>query len=314
MKASSSAGTRRHAPALSFAATFGASAAAACVAEASTLPLDTAKVRLQLQTLSAGGSSIKYNGPIDVIRRMCAEEGWRSLYNGLTPGLHRQFLFTGIRLGLYDKVSAAVSGGSSGGEATGRTLSYPQKVAIALATSAVGITVANPSDVLKVRAQAHDPKNKVRRSRPRPTLENYVRVTRKEGFVSGLYKGYTANLVRNSIISCTEILSYDLAKSTLTGHRFGLEDAMPAHLCSGFFAGFAATSLGSPADVIGTKVMQKRGDYAGLTLSQAALRMAQREGLASFYKGFWPNFLRVGSFNVVMWLSYEWFKDAFKQH
>ena len=60
--------------------------------------------------------------------------------------------------------------------------------------------------------------------------------------------------------------------------------------------------------------MQKRGDYAGLTLSQAALRMAQREGLASFYKGFWPNFLRVGSFNVVMWLSYEWFKDAFKQH
>ena len=42
--------------------------------------------------------------------------------------------------------------------------------------------------------------------------------------------------------------------------------------------------------------------------------MAQREGLASFYKGFWPNFLRVGSFNVVMWLSYEWFKDAFKQH
>ena len=92
MKASSSAGTRRHAPALSFAATFGASAAAACVAEASTLPLDTAKVRLQLQTLSAGGSSIKYNGPIDVIRRMCAEEGWRSLYNGLTPGLHRQVI------------------------------------------------------------------------------------------------------------------------------------------------------------------------------------------------------------------------------
>ena len=65
--------------------------------------------------------------------------------------------------------------------------------------------------------------------------------------------------MRNSIISCTEILSYDLAKSTLTGPRFGLEDAMPAHLCSGFFAGFAATSLGSPADVIGTKVMQKRG-------------------------------------------------------
>ena len=35
------------------------------------------------------------------------------------------------------------------------------------------------------------------------------------------------------------------------------------------------------------------------------LDMAQNEGVASFYKGFIPNFARIGSFNIVLWLSYE---------
>ena len=33
--------------------------------------------------------------------------------------------------------------------------------------------------------------------------------------LQGLYKGYLANLVRNSIISATELVSYDQAKQTL---------------------------------------------------------------------------------------------------
>ena len=33
--------------------------------------------------------------------------------------------------------------------------------------------------------------------------------------------------------------------------------------------------------------------------------MARNEGIASFYKGFIPNFARIGSFNIVLWLTYE---------
>ena len=62
------------------------------------------------------------------------------------PGLHRQVLFTGIRLGLYGRVKDMMSGGA------GETPLYA-KVAAALCTSAVGITVANPADLVKVRLQ-----------------------------------------------------------------------------------------------------------------------------------------------------------------
>lgn len=90
----------------------------------------------------------------------------------------------------------------------------------------------------------------------------------------------------------------------------GFQDGMPVHLASGCFAGFMATAFGSPFDVIGTKVMQKRGPYAGLPISTVALQMMRNEGIFSFYKGFWPNFCRIGSFNILMWLSYEQIKKS----
>ena len=116
--------------------TFGVSACAACLSESLTIPLDTAKVRLQLQSLALGDrSALKYRGPLHTIKTMVVEEGVLSLFNGLTPGLHRQFLFTGIRLGLYDKLKELV-----GGEASG----IAERTGLAVLTSAIGITVSVP--------------------------------------------------------------------------------------------------------------------------------------------------------------------------
>jgi len=42
------------------------------------------------------------------------------------------------------------------------------------------------------------------------------------------------------------------------------------------------------------------------------LRTAREEGLGAFYKGFVPNFARLGSWNVVMFLTLEQTKKAFQ--
>ena len=82
-------GGRAGAPALH--TTFGVAAASASLAEMVTLPLDTAKVRLQLQSRAEADShAVRYRGPLHAMRTMVAEEGPRSLWGGLTPGLHRQ--------------------------------------------------------------------------------------------------------------------------------------------------------------------------------------------------------------------------------
>ena len=114
-------------------ATFVSSAAAACTAEFVSLPVDTAKVRLQLQGVpgSAASSSAvpKYSGLIGTMRTVSREEGVAALWKGLTPGIHRQCLFGGLRIGLYEPVKNVFVGKDHEGP-----VPLVKKVAAALTT------------------------------------------------------------------------------------------------------------------------------------------------------------------------------------
>ena len=70
-----------------------------------TIPLDTAKVRLQLQKKAVGDAVPKYRGMLGTVATIGREEGLAALWKGIVPGLHRQCLFGGLRLGLYEPVS-----------------------------------------------------------------------------------------------------------------------------------------------------------------------------------------------------------------
>jgi len=58
-------------------------------------------------------------------------------------------------------------------------------------------------------------------------------------------------------------------------------------------AGFAATCVGSPADVVGTRIMTDRS-ATQKGLLQYVVHMVRDEGVGSLYKGFVPNFARIG--------------------
>jgi len=272
---------------------------AACWAEFTTLPLDTAKVRLQLQDLSLRATP-KYTGPLQAIIRMVREEGYTAPFKGLSPGLQRQFVFTGLRLGLYDDMKRLFAAED---DQNGSVLN---KAAAATLTSAAGITLANPADVCKVRFQ----RGTSVEGAPvyRGTLDAYRRIAREEGVIKGLYRGYHANLLRSCIISSAELVTYDTAKAMLL--QWGYKDGTWCHITSGLTAGLVATLLGSPADVLGTRLVVQSGDTKSSIWSLAA-KMLKEEGLSSFYKGFVPNFARIGSFNVVMWLTYEQLNSLF---
>ena len=65
----------------------GCAATAACVAEIATIPIDTVKVRLQIQSKQVGNEAPKYNGFLGNAKTIAGEEGFTALYNGLTAGL-----------------------------------------------------------------------------------------------------------------------------------------------------------------------------------------------------------------------------------
>ncbi|XP_077333068.1 mitochondrial brown fat uncoupling protein 1 [Lithobates pipiens] len=275
---------------------------AACIADLFTFPLDTAKVRLQIQGESAVtgvANGIRYKGVFGTISTIIKTEGPKSLYNGLVAGLQRQMSFASIRIGLYDTVKLFYTNGKE-------KANIVHRIMAGCTTGALAVTIAQPTDVVKVRFQAQVSLRGVKK-RYSGTLNAYKTIAREEG-MRGLWKGTFPNVTRNAIVNCTELVTYDLIKEALLNHKL-LTDNLPCHFVSAFGAGFCTTVIASPVDVVKTRYMNSPpGQYKSAL--NCAWTMLTKEGPTAFYKGFVPSFLRLGSWNVVMFVSYEQIKRA----
>jgi hypothetical protein len=128
-------------------------------------------------------------------------------------------------------------------------------------------------------------------------------------FAGGLYSGFTPNLIRNSIISASELVAYDVSKRKYG--QLGVPDGPGLHMLSGLTAGLIATILGNPMDVVSTRIMVHKATGGNDNMVEACRTMLLKEGIFSFYQGFVPNFCRIGSFNVVLWMSLEHLRTLF---
>ncbi|XP_072231433.1 dicarboxylate carrier UCP2-like [Leuresthes tenuis] len=275
---------------------------AACIADLITFPLDTAKVRLQIQGEShkiEGSGAVKYRGVFGTITTMVRTEGARSLYNGLVAGLQRQMSFASVRIGLYDSMKQFYTRGSDNAGIVARLMA-------GCTTGAMAVTFAQPTDVVKVRFQAQVRLTEGER-RYTGTLDAYKTIARDEG-VRGLWKGCMPNITRNVIVNCAELVTYDTIKELIL--KYGLmTDNLPCHFTAAFGAGFCTTIVASPVDVIKTRFMNSAsGQYSSAI--NCALTMVRNEGATAFYKGFMPSFLRLGSWNIVMFVTYEQLKRS----
>lgn len=299
---------------------------AACIADLITFPLDTAKVRLQIQG-EASESSVRYRGVFGTISTIARTEGPKSLYSGLVAGLQRQMSFASVRIGLYDSVKQFYTSGSEHVGVTARLLA-------GCTTGAMAVLLAQPTDVVKVRLQAQAKCHGCAK-RYTGTLHAYKTIAKEEG-INGLWKGTAPNIARNAIVNCTELVTYDYIKeailqsTSLTGEPqaakrpqgtssvtvfggvipgFGSADNLPCHFVSAFGAGLCTTVFASPVDVVKTRYMNAAiGQYSSVL--NCAATMMTKEGPLAFYKGFMPSFLRLGSWNVVMFVTYEQLKRA----
>ena len=221
-----------------------------------------------------------HSGLIGTVATIAREEGASSLWKGLAPSLHRQVVYGGLRVALYDDVKKNMASLVGGGD----TLAV--KVAAGLTTGALAISeclcffvcalggwkvrkkkhqnplnhpsspsptgVANPTDLVKVRMQAE---GKLPPGAPRrypSAVGVYKTIARTEG-AAALWTGLGPNIGRNAIINAAELASYDAIKGALLGA--GATDGVPVHLAAGLGAGFFAVVCGSPVDVVKSRIM-----------------------------------------------------------
>ncbi|XP_049597557.1 dicarboxylate carrier UCP2 [Syngnathus scovelli] len=284
---------------------FGAGTAG-CIADLVTFPLDTAKVRLQVQgeiQKVEGAGAKKYRGVFGTISTMVRTEGPMSLYNGLVAGLQRQMSFASVRIGLYDSMKQFYTRGTESSGIVTRLMA-------GCTTGAMAVALAQPTDVVKVRFQAQARQADGGR-RYNGTLDAYKTIARDEG-VRGLWKGSMPNITRNAIVNCAELVTYDIIKEVILKYNL-MTDNLPCHFTAAFGAGFCTTVVASPVDVVKTRFMNSEAKQYSSAMN-CALTMIKNEGPAAFYKGFMPSFLRLGSWNIVMFVTYEQIKRGVTQY
>ena len=81
------------------------------------------------------------------------------------------------------------------------------------------------------------------------------------------------------------------------------QDGTACYLTSAFGAGFTACIFGSPLDVLTTRHMNSPGKYK--VPLDVAVKIIKKEGPLVLYKGFAPNVIRLGSFNMILWFTIE---------
>ncbi|XP_048400717.1 brain mitochondrial carrier protein 1 [Stegostoma tigrinum] len=269
---------------------------ASVTAEFGTFPIDLTKTRLQVQgqLIDSRYKEIKYRGMLHALLKICKEEGLRALYSGISPALLRQASYGTIKIGTYQSLKRLF-------------VSCPQdetllvNVLCGILAGVVSSTIANPTDVLKIRMQAQSGLCQG------SMIGNFINIYQQEG-TRGLWRGVSLTAQRAAIVVGVELPVYDITKKHIILSGL-MGDTVYTHFLSSFTCGLAGALASNPVDVVRTRMMNQKvlsgthviykGTLDGL------LQTWKTEGFLALYKGFWPNWLRLGPWNIIFFITYE---------
>jgi len=136
-------------------------------------------VRLQIQGQRLKTGDIpKYKGLFDTVLVMIKEEGFRSPYKGIYAGFQRQLVYASLRTGLYDPIKNMICGKDFKGD-----IPLYTKIIAGLSSGAIGILIANPTDVIKIRLQAEGNLPQGVPKRYSGVTDTWIKIYKNEGFL-----------------------------------------------------------------------------------------------------------------------------------
>ncbi|EGE77812.1 mitochondrial dicarboxylate carrier [Blastomyces dermatitidis ATCC 18188] len=275
---------------------FGGSAS--CMATATTHPLDLLKVRLQ--TRKPGDPA----GMLRTAAHIVKNNGVLGLYNGLSASLLRAITYSTTRFGVYEELKSHFTSAESS----------PSLLTLVLMASAAGLAgglVGNPADVLNVRMQSDAALPPAQRRNYRHALHGLMQMVRSEG-PSSLFRGLWPNSARAILMNASQLSTYDTFKGICIKH-FGMSDNINTHFTASLMAGFMATTICSPVDVIKTRIMTANpAESKGHGIVGLLKEVIRKEGFSWMFRGWTPSFIRLAPQTIATFLFLEEHKKIYR--
>ena len=270
---------------------FGLPAVAGSTAVLASHPLELVKSRLQLDNeLRARGATSQYTGWLDCVQTSWARGGARDLWRGVQFGVAREFVFNAARIGSFDFFKVLLA-------------DFPPIFA-GFCSGALGGCVANPVEVLKVRAQALGGLTGHQHHKSDVGLVSTLRrVAQEEGGRTLATTGLGTSIVRGMLGPGTQLPCYYELKRRCGA--YGFEGPAAHGFCSAASAG-ASILFCNPADVVRTRLYnQPPGKARYRHAGDAVAKILKTEGPLGFYKGALSHYARLGPHLVLVFLVLE---------
>lgn len=281
---------------------FAFSCVACCTAECITCPIDVVKTRLQLS--GELGAKKMYGGVFDAVKQISRKEGVRALWKGLSPALIRQMTYGSARYGSYEPIKKRLGVDSSG------NCPLWKKILAGAISGTCSSAFAVPSDVLKVRMMADNTSD----PNKRPKMAKIIRDIIKNDGIFGFYRGTIPAASRACVGAMSELAIYDDVKQGILKYVFieSTGSSIKVHVTAALVAGIVSCWCMNPFDVARSRLMNSsatEGKYNNML--DCFTKTAKSEGALALWKGFGPNYARIGPRVVIIFVVLEQLRDMF---
>ncbi|OIW24486.1 mitochondrial dicarboxylate carrier protein [Coniochaeta ligniaria NRRL 30616] len=258
-------------------------------------PVDMIKVRIQLAGEGVAGGPKPT--PLSVTREILASGRARDLYTGLSAGLLRQAVYTTARLGFFDTFMGSLTARA---KQKGKSIGFGERATAGLAAGGLAAMIGNPADLALIRMQSDGLKPAAERKNYRSVFSALSGIAKGEG-VAALWAGAAPTVVRAMALNFGQLAFFSEAKAQLKTRTEWSANAQT--LSASAIAGFFASFFSLPFDFVKTRLQkQSKGPdgkmpYKGMV--DCFAKVAKREGITRFYRGFGTYYVRIAPHAMV---------------
>lgn len=250
-------------------------------------PFDTTKVRLASDSLG------KYNGALDVVKKLVKEEGPRAFYKGMLTPLVGVGACVSIQFSVNEYMKRVVFKNE-------KQLSGSQFYISGSAAGLANSVLASPIEHIRSRLQTQITGNL-------GPLDVFKSVYKKSG-LAGIMKGFVPTAVREAHGMGIYFLTYEyLVKRETTEKNIQRFDIPGYKLCLfGAASGYAMWFTVYPIDFVKSRLQTdnlENPKYKGI--KDVVKYTFKTEGIKGFFKGFTPTILRAAPANAATFYAFE---------
>jgi solute carrier family 25 oxoglutarate transporter 11 len=264
-------------------------------------PIDMVKVRIQLQAGTAEAA-----GPLTVAANMLKNEGLGGMYKGIDSALTRQVVYTGARLGLFDKFKDMTKDTEAP--------AILKSAGCALAAGGIAAVIGNPADLALIRMQADGMLPAAERRGYNNVFAAFSSIVKNEG-VGGLFAGAGPTATRAMALNLGMLGGNQVATEKLKG--MGLSGGALVFTSSAI-AGFLASAFSLPFDFVKTQMQKQKPDpvTGELPFSSSiacAMKTLKEGGPLRFYAGFPTFYVRIAPHAMITLIAQDQLKGFWKK-